>query len=285
MGKWKAVLPIVLALLIALSGSVFLYRWLQAQTKPKEVVKVESEAVPIAVTAVDLAWGTKIKKEMVKTIPFLKESLPPGYFSDPSSLEGRVLITALKQNEPITESKLAPENVSTGGVSAILKPGKRAIAVKGDKVIGISGFINPGNLVDVLVTLTDPRSKKEVTKLVLEKIPVLATGTEIQENGKGDPAPVDVYTLEVSPEEGEKLALAAARGRLQFALRNVTDSETVLTRGATISETLASLRPEEKTAPVSKGNKPAKQKRQVRKRVFTVEEIKGDKVSNKKFRL
>jgi pilus assembly protein CpaB len=184
MGKWKAVLPIALALVIALSGSVFLYKWLEAQTKPKEVVKVESEAVPIAVTAVDLAWGTKIQKEMLKTTPFLVESLPPGYFSDPSSLEGRVLITALKQNEPVTESKLAPEDVRTGGVSAILKPGKRAIAVKGDKVIGISGFIQPGNLVDVLVTLTDPRSKKEVTKLVLEKIPVLATGTEIQENGK-----------------------------------------------------------------------------------------------------
>jgi pilus assembly protein CpaB len=167
MGKWKAVFPIALALVIAFSGSVFLYKWLQAQTKPKEVVKVESEAVPIAVTAVDLAWGTKLKKEMVRTTPFLKESLPPGYFSDPSTLEGRVLITALKQNEPITESKLAPEDVSTGGVSAILKPGKRAIAVKGDKVIGISGFIQPGNLVDVLVTLTDPRSKKEVTKLVL----------------------------------------------------------------------------------------------------------------------
>ena len=53
---------------------------------------------------------------------------------------------------------------------------------------------------------------------------------------------MDVYTLEVTPEEGEKLALADAKGRLQLALRNATDTETVLTKGATVKDTLASYR-------------------------------------------
>ena len=70
---------------------------------------------------------------------------------------GRVLISALKEMEPVLDSRLAPENVIAGGVSAVLKQGKRAIAVKGDKVIGISGFIQPGNRVDVLATLKDPK--------------------------------------------------------------------------------------------------------------------------------
>ena len=56
------------------------------------------------------------------------------------------------------------------------------------------------------------------------------------------PLRVDVYTLEVSPEDGEKLALASSQGRLQLALRNATDTETVLTKGATVPETLASFR-------------------------------------------
>ena len=282
MAKWKALIPIALALVIAVSGSLFLYKWLRAQSMPKGSVKVEAEAVPVTVTRADLPWGTKLKKEMLKTTPYLKESIPKGYFTDLGALEGRVLITPLRQNEAITESKLAPESVSVGGVSAILKPGKRAVAVKGDEVIGISGFIQPGNQVDVLVTLTDPRTKTEVTKLVLEKIPVLATGKEIQENAEGDPAPVDVYTLEVTPEEGEKLALAATRGKLQFALRNITDTGTVLTKGATIPKTLASLRGTDEQPKASAA--PKKKKWKPRKKTITVEIIKGVEVKKKRFK-
>jgi pilus assembly protein CpaB len=243
MERWRAILPIFLALVVALTASFFLYKWLQRQRAPKEVVKVvESDAVPVVVAAVDLPWGTKLNSEMIKRTPYLKESLPPGYFSDSDAMEGRVLIVSLKQNEPILETKLAPTSVSTGGVSAVVTPGKRAIAVKGDKVLGISGFIKPGNRVDVLVTLKHGK-KQETTKIVLENVLVLATGKEIQENDKGNPSPVDVYTMEVTPEEGEKLTLAASKGKLQFALRNVTDAEIVLTKGATINKTLSSFRP------------------------------------------
>jgi pilus assembly protein CpaB len=279
MRRWKALIPVALALIISVAGSGLLYKWLKSQTAPRETVKVESEAVPVAVAAADLPWGTKIKSEMIKTIPFLKESLPAGYVENATTLHGRVLIAPLKTNEPVTEHRLAPTSVTVGGVSAVIKPGKRAIAVKGDKVIGISGFILPGNRVDVLVTMTDPRTKSEVTKLVLENVPVLATGTQLQENGKDEPAPVDVYTLEVAPEEGEKLALAAARGKLQFALRNITDGETVRTRGATISQTLASLS-QTSSKPVSE-----KRRRWAPRQSVTVEVIKGNEVSQKKMKL
>ncbi len=58
MGKWKTIAPIVISIIIAVVGSVFIYKWINLKTAPKEVVKVESEAVPIAVAAVDLQWGT-----------------------------------------------------------------------------------------------------------------------------------------------------------------------------------------------------------------------------------
>jgi pilus assembly protein CpaB len=300
MGKWKPVIPIVVALVIASGGSLFLYRWLQAKAQPTETVEVaETKAVPVAVAAANIPWGTKLKRDMIKTAPYLTESLPTGYSSDRGKLEGRVVIAALRQNEPITEVKLAPTSVTVGGVSAIITPGKRAIAVKGDKVIGLSGFILPGNFVDVLVTWTDPRTKTEVTKTVLERIPVLATGTEMQEDDKGNTAPVDVYTLEVTPEQGEKLALAATEGKIQFALRNVTDTGSVLTKGATIPETLGSMR----VAEVSRTPAPKAVKKQPKvrrstkvvrkttntpkpqKRMITVEVIQGDKVSEQDFEL
>ena len=241
MGKFRALVPIAISLIIAIVGTVFLYKWIERQRGPKEIVQVEKmDAAPIVVSAGNLPWGTKLKPEMIKMAPYLEESLPFGYFSSSTDLKDRVIIAPLKLNEPITESKLAPTSVKTGGVSAVLKPGMRAIAVKGDKVIGISGFINPGNRVDVIVTVEEPKTKKIKSKIFLENTAVLATGTQIERNEKGEPMPVDVYTLEVTPKQAEKVALAASEGRLQFALRGVIDSEDLQTKGATIPELLTS---------------------------------------------
>jgi len=247
MGKLKAFLPLALGLVIASLVGIFAYKWLNVQRTQKEVVNVETEAVPVTVAAADLPWGTKLSPEMVKTLLYIKESIPPGAFLEPESLQERVLISPLKQNEPILECRLAPDSVTVGGVSAIVKLGKRALAVKGDKVIGLSGFIRPGNRIDVLATITNPRNKSEMTKTVLENILVLATGIELEENKEGGkPNPVDVYTLEVTPREGEKLSLAATKGKLHFALRNIIDKETVLTKGATIPKILASFIPKKR---------------------------------------
>ncbi len=282
MRNWKAILPVFLSLAIAGGGSFFIYRWIEERTAPKEVVRVETvAAVPVVVAAMDLTWGTQLTAEMLKTLPFLKESLPVGHYSSFEPLAQRVLVANLKQGEPIVEHRLAPVDIKTGGVSAVLPPGKRAVAVKGDKVIGISGFINPGNRVDVLATMKDPASKGERTKIVLENITVLATGTQIEQNSKGQPAPVDVYTLEVTPLESEKLALAAAQGKLQFALRNITDIREVRTHGATVSQTLKSLTP----LPNAKAAEPTKTKTYSPPTSTTVEVIKGDRVTKQKVKL
>jgi len=278
MGKWKAIVPFVLALAIAVLASVYIYKWVREQKTPQKTAKVEkSEAIPVVVAVSDLPWGTKLKPEMLKTLLFLKGSLSLGYFSDPQKIQGRVTITPLKQNDAITEFRLAPVEVATGGVSAVVKPGKRAVAAKGDKVIGISGFINPGNRVDVLATMTDPRTKSEMTKIVLENILVLATGTQLEQDGEGKPAPVDVYTLEVSPEEGEILCLASTHGVLRFALKNTLDREVVLTGGATIPRTLASYSKKQPKPPVKKVKF-----RKKSRRYFTVQIIKDGQVTSKK---
>jgi pilus assembly protein CpaB len=285
MKSFKTFVPITLSLVIAAGGSFALYKWIQGkQGAGKEIVQVQAEASPVVVATGDLAWGTKLKPEMLKTTPYLKESLPEGHFSKLPDNTGRVLINPVRANEPITVHKLAPTSIETGGVAAVLKPGKRAIAVKGDKVIGISGFINPGNRVDVLVTIEDPKKKEDKTKTILENILVLATGTQIQENDKGEPAPVDVYTLEVDPEDGEKLALAATEGRVQLALRSILDTETVLTTGVTIPKMLAAFSyAEEKTKQASAQKSRPAMRRWIPRSTVTVDIIKGTDTSQKKF--
>jgi pilus assembly protein CpaB len=286
MGNLKAVVPIAVSLVIAFVGSYFIYTWIQKQQTPQEVVQVQAEAVPVVVAGSDLPWGTKLKPEMLKTTPFLKQSLPVGYFSGPGEIHDRVVVAPLKANDPVTEQKLAPVSIKTGGVSAVLEQGKRAVSVKGDKVIGIAGFINPGNRVDVLVTIEDPQKKEDWrTKTILENIMVLATGTQIEKNEKGEPSPVDVFTLAVTSEEGELLSLAANQGKLQLAMRSVTDTGTVLTSGVNIPKMLASYSPG--SPPPPKQNETKDAPKVVRKwtprPAVSVEIIKGNEISQKKF--
>lgn len=269
--KMKPILMFSLAISIALFVALLSYSQLQKKTKKQTK---PSNTVPVAVATLDLPWCTPLDKSMIKLVPFLKESLPAGYFSDPSAIEGRVLLHPLKANEPIFESRLAPTTIKTGGVAAVVTPQKRAMSVKVDKVIGISGFIHPGNRVDVLVTMRQRgKVSTPITKIVLENILVLAAGPQVEkDNKKEKPAQVEVITLEVTPDEAERLALAVTEGNIQLALRNFTDSEDVITGGTTIPTLLTSYRGKKKADRTS--SKP---------QVLSVQLIKGSCVTELNF--
>lgn len=279
--KLVSILVMVIAIGIAFVAALLAYN--KFKNKPVAIAeKGPVDTLSVAVAKTDLPWGTSIDKSMIKMMPYLKESLPSGYFPNPLALEGRTLIYPVKINEPIFESKLAP----TSGMAALLSRKKRAMSVKVDKVIGISGFIYPGNRVDVLVTTKHKRgdsSPLSISKTVLENILVLANGPEManddkqqkskqQESKKG----VDVITLEVTPEEGEKLALATNTGTIQLALRNFADTEDVITPGSTIKTLLASYSSyresdrSEATEVTSKS--------EIRQEMYTVTVIKGTNV-------
>ncbi len=284
----KPIFLLVLTIAVALIISILSYSWLQKKANVKQS-SLDTQMATVA--AFDLPWGTVLRGEMIKKAPFLKESLPPGYFAEPFSLEGRVLISPVKANEAILESRLAPNNITTGGVAAVIDPKKRAMAVKVDKVIGVSGFIHPNNHVDVLVTLTKTgKENNPITKIVLQNILVLAAGTEMEKAKNEKPSPVDVITLEVTPEEAEKLALAASEGKIQLALRNFINTEEVLTKGATVPVLIASYSTGRMTTNsqrkvVSRKSVRGENKSpgEVKAPVVTVELIKGSTISEVNF--
>ena len=290
MDRWRAVVPIILALVVAVVASVFIYKWMKKQTAPKEVAKIEEVKLKeAAIAEVDLPVGTQLKPEMVKSVSFLEDSLPPGYFSDPNILVGRVVISPLKRQELILESRLAPSDVKTGGMAAVLKPGKRAVSIAGNKVLGVSGLINPGDRVDILLTSADPKTKEKMNKTVFENVLILATGTQLSRNAEGGPSPVDSYTLEVTPEQAEKLVLASSEGQIHFALRSVLDRDTVLTTGATPPEILAAYRPVDPSERVKskevlkEGRSTGVERAGVARKGFTLEVIKGLDRQTRKF--
>ncbi len=240
----RSLFQMTMALVLALAAGLLVFRWLAARAPVAPAPQLAVQTVQLVVAAADLPKGVKLEPSMLRLAPFVEGSEPPQSFREVQALNGRVLSMPVGRGEALTGLRLASEDVKVGGISALVAPGKRAMAVKGNKVMGLAGFIRPGNRVDVLVTLPVGEREQKITKLVLEKMPVLATGTELEPAGDGEkPSSVDVYTLEVTPEESEKLALAATEGTLNFALRNEADQESVLTNGADTAATLASLRP------------------------------------------
>ncbi|QGY38848.1 Flp pilus assembly protein CpaB [Pseudodesulfovibrio cashew] len=244
----KALLQIGVALMLAMAAGVLIFMWTSKLTKqPKAVAEKAVTTVEVVVAKAEIKRGTKLVEDMLEVKRFTPDSRPSGAFPDVEALEGRVLSTDVAANEAVTESKLADPSVMGGGVSALIEPGKRAMSVKGNMVMGLAGFVRPGDRVDVIVTLPEGYDNKPVTKLVLERIKVLATGTELSPPDKdGKTASVDVYTLELSPEESERLALASTQGTLNFALRNEQDESKILTTGVNVKKALAALRPKPK---------------------------------------
>ena len=180
----------------------------------------------IAVAKVAIPIGSKIIPEQITVVQFPKESTPDGAFETPEKLAGRVAITNIAAREPITESRLAPEGTAAG-LSAIIPEGYRAMTVKVDDAAGISGFIMPGTLVDVVVVI-DPREgsgmQDPISKIVLQNIKVLANGQNIDKpKDEREANSVKAVTLQVTPEQAEKLALASSEGKLQLMMRSQID--------------------------------------------------------------
>ena len=207
------------ALIFGVLAAVSVSKYLSsAQAYTKNLNKVAVAKVPIAL-------GSKIIPEQIMVVQFPKESTPDGAFDTPEKLAGRVAVVNIAAREPITESRLAAEGTAAG-LSAVIPEGYRAMTVKVDDAAGISGFIMPGSLVDVVVTI-DPQGMSHqdpVSKIVLQNIKVLANGQNIDKpENEREANSVKAVTLQVTPEQAEKLALAATEGKLQLVMRNQVD--------------------------------------------------------------
>ena len=216
------------ALIFGLLAAVSVTRYLssaQAYTKNLNRVAVAKVAIPL---------GTKIIPEQVMVVQFPPESTPDGAFDSAEKLAGRVAVTNIAPREPITEARLAAEGTA-GGLSAVIPEGYRAMTVKVDDVVGISGFIMPGTLVDVVVVI-DPAERgglaDPISKIVLQNIKVLANGQNIDKpEDQREANSVKAVTLLVTPEQAEKLALATSEGKLQLVMRNSIDQGDEQTTG------------------------------------------------------
>jgi pilus assembly protein CpaB len=226
---------LIVAAMVGLVTVFLASRLLAPSSKPTTQVVVASG---------DITLGQRISASHLHTIQWPTNEVPAGSFSDPAQLEGRVLKDTVVENEPIVEKKLAPKG-TTGGLSAIIAPGSRAMTVRVNDVIGVAGFALPGNYVDIIVnTQVDPNlpTRQSISKTVLEKVLVLAVA---QEAGRDSTTPkvVNAVTLQVTPEQAEEIDLARSIGTLSLVLRNQVDTDPASTAGATRSALLGAPPP------------------------------------------
>src|SRR5216684_3433242 len=223
----RAVVMLGMALLAGVAAVGFASRWL---------LQTSSSAVtPVAVAAAEVSLGQPLSPNMVRMVNWPTGSIPPGAFKDTKALEGRVVRTSLEPGEPVIEAKLAPQGTK-GGLSAVIGEGRRAITVRVNDVVGVAGFALPGNYVDVIVNTQEPEVKgdaqQSISKIVLEKILVLAVAQQVSRDDT-HPKVVNAVTLEVTPDQAEKLDLARSVGSLSLVLRNQIDNRALPTGGAT----------------------------------------------------
>jgi pilus assembly protein CpaB len=249
MKRKAAIVFLVMALALGGVTAWLATTWLKNQSR-MAANRNRLQTTTVVVARSYIPQGLRLARGDLQVVRFPKASVPPGAFSSPRKLYGRVLRWSVFRGEPVLASRLAQEGMR-GGLSAVIKTTQRAMAVRVNDVIGVSGFVQPGDRVDVLVTF-DKRLYRDnpQTRIVVQNVLVLAVGRWVQGGsrsasgrGRKKPQMVRAVTLEVTPEQSERLALAATYGKVVLALRNQGDT----IRQETLGISGTALVPPEKT--------------------------------------
>jgi pilus assembly protein CpaB len=232
----RLVTVLLFAVLAALTASTAVYRVIAARTQP-----AKPAATTVVVAARDLGVGALVTADDLGTMAW-PGAVAPGWMARPEDVVGRGIISSVNKGEPVAENRLAPRGAGAG-LAASIPAGLRAVAVRGDEVVGVSGFVLPGMRVDVLSSGTPPGANAMVTRTVLQNIEVLSAGKNIDRDVQGRPESVQVVNLLVSPEQAETLSLAAAQTKIQLVLRNPLDVESSRTRGTSMGQLLLGIGP------------------------------------------
>lgn len=237
-------LAVVLGLVITIAVNQYIKK------EVGSVKKKEVPTFPVVVAAVNIKTREVLKKEMlvVKRLP--REYILEGAVVTIEDAEGKITLGSMIAGEQLLRAKIR-EKGSRLGLSFKIPENKRAVAIRVAGAAGIAGLVQPGDLVDVLVTYSNLKAgatgKTETkTVTVLQNVQVLAIdqttesfsedGTEKRGGGSG------LVTFALTLEEAELLTLANSKGQLSLALRAFNDKSTVESQGADITELLKSKR-------------------------------------------
>jgi pilus assembly protein CpaB len=233
----RLLIVVLVAIGAAGAASFAVYRMISKM--PVREVEVASTQTVVAARGIPV--GTLITKEDVKLIAWPTKNPVPGAFTSIEAVTNRGAVVPISENEPVTETKLAPVGAG-GGLPPTIPDGTRAISVRTNEVIGVAGFVVPGTRVDVVVTVRGSGARDSMSRVVVSNVQVLTAGTKYdQEKAKeeGKPIPTTVVTLLVTPQDAERIALAGNEGQIVLTLRNPLDVARTETPGIQMTSLMA----------------------------------------------
>ena len=231
------------AIIVAVAATYSVFRVLESTKASSRVA-----TAPVVVAARDIGEGEAIDRLALSVSQWPVSTVPVGAYGRVDSVAGRVARVAVFNGEPIVPGRLAPEG-TTPGLTSKITPGKRAMSVRINDVSGVAGLIQPNSRVDILLSTTVGNATR-TGKIFMENMRVLAMATTTSKTEDGRPIPATTATLEVTPDESEKLMVAQSAGTIQLILRGYGDPDSVKTSGATTADVERMLR----DAPAPKAN-------------------------------
>ena len=206
---------------------------MQARNAPKPT-QVASQTVVVAKQP--LRFGTELNASMLHEAPWPSDALPAGAFakiSDVMSGGRRVVLAAIEANEPVLALKITGAG-QRATLSALVKPGMKAVTIRVNDVEGVGGFVLPGDHVDVVLTRQLEKGSA-TTQVVLQNTRVLAVD-QVADDRAAKATVAKSVTLEVDTIEAQKLWLASSVGSLSLLLRKAGETAETKTRKVTLND-------------------------------------------------
>ncbi len=224
------------ALVVAVIATFGVYRVLEATKASSRIA-----TVPVVVAAKDMPEGVIVDRVALVVAQWPAGTQPAGAYTTVDSVANRVTRVAIYKGEAIVPGRLAPEGTGAG-LEVKITPGKRAYGIRINDVASLAGMVQPNSRVDIMVVISDPEQQKQVAKLFMSNMRVLAIGAAPERAQDGRPISAAVASIEVTPDEAEKLAIAAAQGSLQLVLRGYGDPDSISTAGAVANDVLTDVK-------------------------------------------
>lgn len=224
MFKRRGMFLVVISLAMGVLAAWAANNWVQQRLGTTGIGDVPTDAVMAA--AIAIPYGTKVEARHLKVLSLPEGTAPERAFPVADEVEGMVATSDILRDEILMRDRFA-EHAEGSTLAALVAKDMRAVTVRVDDVVGVAGFLLPGNRVDVLASRMDSTTRRATTETILKNLRVLAVD-QTAATDTNDPVIVRAVTLEMAPSQSEDLIKAKEEGTIQLTLRNPLEPEAVV---------------------------------------------------------
>ena len=218
--KKRGLVLISFSLVLGFGAAVLARGWVSDQNE-----KDKADTVTVVAAAIGIPFGSKVEERHLKLIEMPKDSAPPGSFSLMEDVISKVTTQPIVSGEILMKVRFVEQGEGST-LAALVDKKMRAVTIRVDDVIGVAGFLLPGNRVDVVAARKENR--RAITTTILRNIEVLAVDQQASTDDSNEPLIVRAVTLQVTPEQAEILVKGREEGSIQLTLRNPLEEEEIV---------------------------------------------------------